>query len=93
MEKVKLFEEFLNESSTWENLCKKSKVMFGEWVIDVLTEEDMAKIIDLKEADKLARKRYGEFGFATLDLDEMQELINRYPKLVKESVVNEGAQS
>ena len=90
MKKVKLFEQFLNESSTWENLCKKSKAMFGEWVIDVLTEEDMAKIINMEEANKLAIKRYGEFGFKTLDLDEMRELITRYPKLVKESVVNEA---
>jgi hypothetical protein len=90
MKKIKLFEEFINESSTWENLCKKSKVMFGEWVIDALTEEDMAKIINMKEADKLAKKIFGEFGFATLTLDDMRELINKYPKLVKESVVSES---
>lgn len=90
MKKIKLFEEFLNENSTWEKLSAKSKEMFGEWVIDVLTEEDMAKIINLKEADKLARKKYGEFGFATLDLDSMRELINKYPNLVKKGILNES---
>lgn len=90
MKKIKLFEEFLNENSTWEKLSAKSKEMFGEWVIDVLTEEDMAKIINLKEADKLARKKYGEFGFATLDLDSMRELINKYPNLVKKGIISEA---
>lgn len=90
MKKIKLFEEFLNESSTWENLCKKSKNMFGESNIDSLDGRSMEKIIDTREADKLAKKIFGEFGFATLNLEEMKELINKYPKLVKESLINEA---
>jgi putative heme iron utilization protein len=82
MKKIKLFEEFLNESSTWEKLTAKSEKVFGELAIDSLTEDDMAKIINLKEADKLAKKKFGEFGFATLSTDEMKELINKYPNLV-----------
>lgn len=82
MKKIKLFEEFLNEGSTWEKLSAKSKEVFGEFAIDTLSEDDMAKIINLKEADKLAKKKFGEFGFATLSADEMKELINKYPNLV-----------
>jgi hypothetical protein len=76
-------DEATNESSTWEKLSAKSEKMFGKLAIDSLTEEDMAKIINLKEADKLANKRFGEFGFATLNPAEMKELINKYPNLVK----------
>jgi putative heme iron utilization protein len=83
MKHTKLFEDFINESSTWEKVSAKSKEMFGEWVIDVLREEDMAQLFDMKEADKLAKKIFGEFGFATLDLDDMRILVDKYPKIVK----------
>jgi len=49
----------------------------------------MAEHIDMKSADKLADKMFGETGFASLSEKDMQELVNKNPKLVKESV-NEG---
>ena len=43
----------------------------------------MAELIDIKKADKLADKMFGEFGFDALGEPEMEELINKNPKIVK----------
>jgi hypothetical protein len=76
----------INEASTWDKVRAKSKEMFGEWVIDVLSEDDLAQLIDIPEADKIAKKYFHEYTFIDLGLDQMGELVNKYPKVVKESL-------
>ena len=81
-----LFEEFINEKSSWDKIREKSKEMFGEWVIDALSEDELAQLIDVPAADKIARKVFKEYSFTDLTLDEMGDLINKYPSVVKESL-------
>lgn len=85
MKKVKLFEEFINEASMWDKVRAKSKEMFGEWVLDALDEEDIAQLIDLPEADRIASKYFNEYTFMGLSNDQMGKLVNKYPNVVKES--------
>ena len=86
MKKVKLFEEFLNEATMWDKVRAKSKEMFGEWVLDALEEDEIAQLIDIPEADRIASKYFNEYTFMDLSLDQMGKLINKYPKVVKESL-------
>ena len=50
-----------------------------------LRDDQLDQIIDLKKADKLAKKHFGEFGFKTLAAKEMEELIDNNPKLLRVS--------
>lgn len=60
--------------------------MFGAMSLYKLADDELDQIIDLKKADKLAKKQYGEFGFKTLSARDMEELLNANPKLLKESI-------
>ena len=90
MKKVRLYENFhnINEAKAWDKLNKIAEETYGEFGFASLDLDDMSNHIDLKKADKLAEKIFGEL-FALLTEEEMEQLINKNPKLVKESVVSE----
>lgn len=56
---------------------------FGENGILSCDEETLNTVINLRQADRLAKRLYGEFGFATLSDDEAEEIINDNPELIK----------
>jgi hypothetical protein len=66
----------------WNKLNKLSQEKFGE-DFSTLSEEEMSTLINLKKADRIAQNTYGEFGFATCKEDEMEEIINTNPILIK----------
>jgi len=79
-----LLKELLSLSEDkFDALNKKADRLFGEFGIMSCDEEDMAKLIDIKKADKIAQSKYGEDGFATMDEDDARELINSNPTLIK----------
>lgn len=84
-----LVKESVNEAKAWDKLNKAAEEVHGEFGFASLNSAEMAGHIDMKAADKLADKMFGETGFASLSEEDMEELINKNPKLVKESV-NEG---
>ena len=95
MKILKSFNSFISEKKTelWSPYEKADILagdMFGEMGLFSLSDDQLDQIIDLKKADKLAKKRFGEFGFKTLAAKEMEELIDNNPKLLRESITNEG---
>ena len=70
---------------------KKANVMaeeiFGEFGIATLDYDEISRVIDIKRADKLAKK-YGEDSFMALTELDMEELLNKNPRLVKENKSN-----
>lgn len=70
---------------------KKANVMaeeiFGEFGIATLDYNEISRVIDIKRADKLAKK-YGEDSFMALTELDMEELLNKNPRLVKENKSN-----
>lgn len=89
---IKVSESVVTEAKAFDKLNKMASKIFGEDGVATLSQDEMAKLIDVAAADKMAEKMFGEFGFATLSEDEMEKLINKNPKLVKESVINESLQ-
>lgn len=83
-------ESKVNEAKAWDELNNKAEDIYGEFGFATLDPDNMSRHIDMKKADKLAKKMFGEFGFASLSEEDMEKLINSNPKLVKESVVNEA---
>jgi hypothetical protein len=95
MKILKSLNSFISEKKTelWSPYEKADILagdMFGEMGLFSLSDDQLDQIIDLKKADKLAKKRFGEFGFKTLAAKEMEELIDNNPKLLRESITNEG---
>ncbi len=95
MKILKSFNSLISEKKTelWSPYEKADILagdMFGEMGLFSLSDDQLDQIIDLKKADKLAKKRFGEFGFKTLAAKEMEELIDNNPKLLRESITNEG---
>lgn len=58
--------------------------IFGEFGIATLSFDQIERVIDIKKANKLS-KRYGEDSFMALPEFEMEELLNKNPKLVLEN--------
>lgn len=87
MKNIKTYGKFLNEGgetqSNWDLVNAKAEDMFGEFGLSTCDEDQMNKIIDLKEANKIAKQKFGEFGFATCKEDEMETIINENPKLLR----------
>lgn len=79
----------VTEAKAWDKLNKTAEEVHGEFGFATLDSDQMAEHIDMKSADKLADKMFGETGFVSLSEEDMEKLINKNPKLVKESV-NEG---
>ena len=82
-------ESKVNEAKAWDELNNKAEDIYGEFGFATLDPDNMSRHIDMKKADKLAKKMFGEFGFASLSEEDMEKLINSNPKLVKESTVTE----
>lgn len=80
--------EAVNEKVT---AFKQANVMaeeiFGEFGIATLDYDQISRIIDVNRADKLAKK-YGETSFMALTELDMEDLLNKNPKLVKENKTN-----
>jgi len=83
-------ESKVNEAKAWDELNNRAEDIYGEFGFATLDPNDMSRHIDMKKADKLAKKMFGEFGFTSLSEEDMEKLINSNPKLVKESVVTEA---
>jgi hypothetical protein len=70
---------------------KQANVMaeeiFGEFGIATLDYDQISRIIDINRADKLSKK-YGETSFMALTELDMEDLLNKNPKLVKENKTN-----
>ena len=79
-ELTQLIEE---KKDLFASLNAYAKKTFGEFGIMSCSEDQIAKMIDIKKADGIAKKTFGEFGFATLDEDQAREVINSNPTLVK----------
>ena len=58
--------------------------IFGEFGIATLAYDELDRVIDVKRADKLAKK-YGESSFMSLTEVDMEELLNKNPKLKKKN--------
>jgi len=66
----------------------KAEEMFGEFGIATLDHEQLSRIIDIKQADKLAKK-YGESSFMALTELDMEKLLNKNAYiLIKENKTN-----
>lgn len=75
----------VNEKVTPFKLANvKAEEIFGEFGIATLDYDQLSRVIDIKLADKLAKK-YGESSFISLTELDMEELLNKNPKLVKEN--------
>lgn len=75
----------VNEKVTPFKLANvKAEEIFGEFGIATLDYDQLSRVIDIKLADKLAKK-YGESSFMSLTELDMEELLNKNPKLVKEN--------
>ena len=61
--------------------------IFGEFGIATLSHDELDRVIDVRRADKLAKK-YGESSFMSLTELDMEEIINKNPRLVKENTSN-----
>lgn len=73
----------IKNTNIWKELNQKAEERFGEFGLMTCDEESIAQLIDLPKANKLAKTMFGEFGFATLDEKQAEELITKYPNLVK----------
>jgi len=78
----------LNEKATPFKIANAmAEEMFGEFGVATLDYDDLSRVIDIKKADKLSKK-YGENSFMSLTEIDMEELLNKNPKLVKENTSN-----
>ena len=78
----------INEKATPFKIANaRAEEIFGEFGIATLDYSQIARVIDVKLADKLAKK-YGEDSFMALSELDMEELLNKNPKLVKENKTN-----
>ena len=78
----------LNEKVTpFKTANVMAEEMFGEFGVATLDYDDLSRVIDIKKADKLSKK-YGENSFMSLTEVDMEELLNKNPKLVKENTSN-----
>ena len=78
----------VNEKATPFKIANaRAEEIFGEFGVATLDYSQMARVIDIKLADKLAKK-YGEDSFMALSELDMEELLNKNPKLVKENKTN-----
>ena len=78
----------INEKTTPFKIANaRAEEIFGEFGVATLDYSQMARVIDIKLADKLAKK-YGEDSFMALSELDMEELLNKNPKLVKENKIN-----
>ena len=77
----------INEKTTPFKIANaRAEEIFGEFGVATLDYSQMARVIDIKLADKLAKK-YGEDSFMALSELDMEELLNKNPKLVKENKI------
>ena len=65
----------------------KAEEIFGEFGIATLDYDQLNQVIDVKKADKLSKK-YGEDSFMSLTEIEMEELLEKNPRLLKENTSN-----
>ena len=65
----------------------KAEEIFGEFGIVTLDYDQLNQVIDVKKADKLSKK-YGEDSFMSLTEIEMEELLEKNPRLLKENTSN-----
>jgi len=78
----------INEKATPFKIANaRAEEIFGEFGVATLDYSQAARVIDIKLADKLAKK-YGEDSFMALSELDMEELLNKNPKLVKENKTN-----
>jgi len=78
----------INEKvSAFKQANVMAEEIFGEFGIATLDYDQISRVIDIKRADKLAKK-YGEDSFMALTELDMEELLNKNPKLVKENKSN-----
>jgi len=68
----------------WSKLNKISKEKFGK-NFSTLQEKQMAMLINLNKANKIAEEEFGEFGFATCKESEMKQIIDTNPNLIKQN--------
>lgn len=71
----------------------KAEEIFGEFGIATLDFDELNQIIDLKKADKIAKRKFGEEGFMSLTEIEMEELLEKNPKLLKENKTNKNMEN
>lgn len=71
----------------------KAEEIFGEFGIATLDFDELGQIIDIKKADKIAKRKYGEEGFMSLTEIEMEELLEKNPKLLKENKTNKNMEN
>ena len=75
------------KASAFKQANVMAEEIFGEFGIATLDYDQIARVIDIKRADKLAKK-YGEDSFMALTELDMEELLNKNPKLVIENKTN-----
>ena len=75
----------INEkASAFKQANVMAEEIFGEFGIATLAHDQLSRVIDIKKADKLSKK-YGEDSFMSLTELDMEELLNKNPRLVKEN--------
>ena len=79
--------EINEKASAFKQANVMAEEIFGEFGIATLDYDQISRVIDIKRADKLAKK-YGEDSFMALTELDMEELLNKNPKLVKENKSN-----
>jgi hypothetical protein len=80
----------INEkASAFKIANANAEEIFGEFGIATLAYDEIARVINIKRADKLAKK-YGEDSFMALTELDMEELLNKNPKLVIENKQNDN---
>lgn len=57
--------------------------------INDLSQEQLAQVINIEQADKIAAEQYDAADFASLDLDEKEDIVNANPELI----LNDEAES
>ena len=75
------------KASAFKQANVMAEEIFGEFGIATLDYDQIARVIDIKRADKLAKK-YGEDSFMALTELDMEELLNKNPKLVIKNKTN-----
>ena len=75
------------KASAFKIANANAEQIFGEFGIATLSHDELDRVIDVKRADKLAKK-YGEPSFMSLTELDMEEVINKNPRLVKENTSN-----
>ena len=74
--------QLFEAQSVWTALNKRAKETFGKGFAS-LSEEDAATLVDMKKANKIAEKVYGEFGLMTCTSTEIRDIIEKNPTLIK----------